>query len=78
MSRRQLAARENLMYDVRVCDISVLDSRVRAWLKRVPLLAIVVLLEAIDDELRWPPFGLRHGGATFTNCSPFVKEQIYA
>jgi len=21
---------------------------------------------------------LRHGGATFTNCSPFVKEQIYA
>ena len=52
MSRRQVAARENLMYDVRVCDTSVLDSRVRAWLKRVPLLAIVVLLEAIDDELR--------------------------
>ncbi len=33
-------------------DLRALDSRVRTWLSHVPLAAIVVLLEAIHDELR--------------------------
>lgn|SRR5260370_37754464 len=46
-SVRQLAGRNHPMYDLRA-----LDSRVRTWLSHVPLAAIVVLLEAIHDELR--------------------------
>lgn len=33
-------------------NLRALDSRVRPWLRHVPLSAIVVLLMAIHDELR--------------------------
>lgn len=33
-------------------DLAWLDSKVRGWLKRVPLSAIVILLKAIQDELK--------------------------
>lgn len=32
-------------------DRAELDSTIRSWLKRVPLSAIVILLEAVRDEI---------------------------
>lgn len=49
-------------------DLAVLDSKIRARLERVPLSAIVIVLKAIHDELKFrnrtprPP-GLRSRGA---------------
>lgn len=34
-------------------DLAVLDSKIRAWLERVPLSAIVIALKAIHDELKF-------------------------
>jgi hypothetical protein len=34
-------------------DLASLDSKIRGWLKRVPLSAIVILLKAIHQELQW-------------------------
>ncbi len=43
-------------------DRAELDSTIRSWLKRVPLSAIVILLEAVRDEI---------GARAVAKLSPF-------
>jgi hypothetical protein len=40
------------MEEAVMTDLDLLDSKVRRWLKGVPLSAVVVLLQAIHDELK--------------------------